>query len=444
LRHRRHITSIGAALVLALVLCVAAAYASARATGSELARDPVVASWIDSVNRSKLEPAVDDLSGETSPLIGGSPFTILTRSSLSGTPADMAEQYVYEHLLSYGLTSVGYQSFASDGVAYRNVVGEIAGTRHPNEIVIVGPHLDSTSGALSATLAPGADDNASGVAAALYMAKVFAHQQFDRTIRFVFFDGEEVGYQGSNYYADKAKAAGETVVAMLAPDMLAYNAGSGVLGLHTREPGVVGEPADQAIAQLVIDVASTYSVTGVKPTLFADGKSKGDHASFWQVGYPAILVVQDFDQFDPRWHTPEDTVSHFVWPYYVGAAKVLLGTVACEAGLVTATPTPTPTPTPTSTPPSLTLKASPQSVKVGMKVALKGTVSAYQSPDTTVVLYRKSGASLTDLKHMTISNAGAFKTTVKATKAGKWTFVASYRAGTATYLSKRVTVNVRR
>jgi len=339
--HRRHITSIGAALVLAVVLSAAAACASARAVDSELAREPVLASWIDSVDRSKLEPTVDDLSGETSPLIGGSPFTILTRSSKSGVSADMVEQYVYEHLLAYGLTSVGYQSFARDGATYRNVVGEIAGTRHPNEIVIVGQHLDSESGAQSATLAPGADDNASSVAAALHMARVFADQKFDRTIRFVFFDGEEVGHYGSLYYANKAKAAGETIVAMFSPDMIAYNAGSGVLGLHTREPGVAGEPADRAMAQLAIDVVSTYSITGVRPTLFADGKTWSDHESFWNVGYPAIMVVQDFDQFDPRSHTPEDTVSHFVWPYYVGAAKTLLGTVACEAGLMAATPTTT-------------------------------------------------------------------------------------------------------
>lgn len=250
----------------------------------------------------------------------------------------MAEEYVYEHLLSCGLTSVGYQSFVRGGVTYRNVVGEIVGTRHPNEIVVVGPHLDSKSGAQSATLAPGADDNASGVAATLYMAKVFAHQQFDRTIRFVFFDGEELAHYGSAYYADKAKAAGETIVAMLAPDMLAYNAGSGVLGLHTNGIGVVGEIGDKAIARLFVDVASTYSVTGVKPTIFADGKDISDHASFWRVGYPAILVVQDFDQFDPRRHTSEDKVSYIVWPYYVGAAKALLGTVASAAGLVTASP----------------------------------------------------------------------------------------------------------
>jgi len=122
-----------------------------------------------------------------------------------------------------------------DGASYRNVVGEITGTRHPEKVVIVGPHLDSQSGADSATLAPGADDNASGVAAALYMAKVFRDQRFDCTIRFVFFDGEEVGHVGSFAYADKARAAREKIVAMLAPDMIAYNRVGGELELHTRE-----------------------------------------------------------------------------------------------------------------------------------------------------------------------------------------------------------------
>ena len=377
--HRRHITSIGAALVLAVVLSAAAACASARAVDSELAREPVLASWIDSVDRSKLEPTVDDLSGETSPLIGGSPFTILTRSSKSGVSADMVEQYVYEHLLAYGLTSVGYQSFARDGATYRNVVGEIAGTRHPQEIVVVGAHLDSKSGAQDAILAPGADDDASGVAATLYLAKVFARHRFDRTIRFVLFAGEEGGHVGSFYYADEVKAAGESIVGMVAADMLAYNAGSGVLGLHTRESGAAGQPGDRAIAQQFIDVASTYAITGAKPTLFADGNYWSDHQPFWDHGYPAIMVVQDFDQFDPRNHTPEDTVSHFVWPYYVGATKVLLGAVASEAGLVATTSAPTVT------------SFTPASGPVGASVILTGT----SLTGATAVMFNDASASYT-------------------------------------------------
>lgn len=329
--------------MLAVVLCGAAGCVAARPVVHDPAYNTTLASWIDSVDRSKLQPIVDDLSGETSPLIAGSPFTIMTRSAKSGRAARMAEKYVYEHLLSYGLTSVGYQSFVSDGATYQNVVGEIVGTRHPNEIVIVGPHLDSESGAQSATLAPGADDNASGVAAALYMAKVFANHQFDRTIRFVFFDGEELGKIGSRYYVDKAKTAGETIVAMLAPDMIAYNAIGGELELHTRVPGAAGESADRAIAQLFIDVASAYSIPGVGPVLIADGKAWSDHESFWSAGYPAIMVVQDLEHRNPLNHTPADTVSPFDWSYYVGVAQAPLGTVACKAGLVTASMTTTTT-----------------------------------------------------------------------------------------------------
>jgi hypothetical protein len=328
----RLIRAIAAVLVLAVVLCAPSACASAQADESLLAPDPTLASWIASVDRVKLQPIVDDLTGETTPLIGGTPYRIRTRYARSGTPSDMAEQYVYERLLSYGLTSVEYQSFSSDGVTFRNVVGEIPGTVHPEQIVLVGPHLDSESGDQDETLAPGADDNAGSVAVALYMAKVFAHHHFARTIRFVFFDGEEVGHAGSGYYASKAKAAGEDIVAMLAPDMIAYNDGSGVLGLHIRESGA-GQSEDQAIAERAIDICDTYGITGVRPKLFADSNTWSDHHAFWKAGYPAVMVVQDFEQFDPRNHSVQDTVSHFVWPYYVGAAKMLLGTVASEAGL---------------------------------------------------------------------------------------------------------------
>lgn len=420
---------------------------AARRDESEPGYSAALASWIASVDRRTLEPIVNDLSGETSALIGGSPFAIRTRFAKSGRPGDMAEQYVYEHLLSYGLTSVGYQSFVRDGVVCRNVVGEIVGTGHPNEIVLVGPHLDSISGAQSATLAPGADDNASGVAAALYMAKVFAYHRFDRTVRFVFFDGEELGKYGSFYYAGKAKTAGENIVAMLAPDMLAYNAGSGVLALHTRSPGAAGEPADRAIAQQSIDVASTYSISGAKPTLFADGKTWSDHQDFWNAGYPAIMMVQDLSQEDPRHHTTEDTVSRFVWSYYVGAAKVLLGAVASEAGLVSASPTPTPTQTPIPTPtptakPVLGTPVCPASVRHGTTFKVYGALRPHFAAGAKTVkvkAYRYARGKWTLYKTFAAVNADygtytRYRAKPAITRTGKYRFKA-FTAATAQWVA---------
>ncbi len=273
-----------AVFALAVVLCVAAGGVAARALDRGPVYDATLASWIDSVDRSKLEPTVNDLTGETSPLIGGSPFTILTRYSRSGAPADMAEQYVYEHLLSYGLTSVGYQSFVRDGVAYRNVVAEIVGTRHPSEIVLVGAHLDSQSGARARPWLRGPTTTHRAWRRRSTWPRCSPIKQFDRTVRFVFFDGEEQDYIGSIYHVNQATAAGENIVAMLSPDMLAYNAGSGVLYLHTRVPGAAGEPADRAIAQLCIDVASIYSITGVKPTLSPTARTTATTGPF---GTPA-------------------------------------------------------------------------------------------------------------------------------------------------------------
>lgn len=304
---------------------------SARPVTRNVTHDATLGSLINSIDRGKLEPIVNDLTGVTSPVINGSHFTIRTRFATSGKSGDMAERYVYERLRSYGLSTVRYQSFAVDGVRYRNVVGEIAGKEHANQIVVVGAHLDSKSGEQSATLAPGADDNASGVAAALCIAKAFAGRRFDRTVRFVFFDGEEVGHHGAKHYADRARATGERIVAMFAADMLAHNDGSDVLGLHTRASDTAGGSADEALAQTCITVARTYAISGVEPTLMPDGNPASDHAAFWEAGYPAIMIVQDFAQFDSRRHTTEDTISHFVWPYYVGAVRVLLGTVASGA-----------------------------------------------------------------------------------------------------------------
>lgn len=317
----------------AVVLCCVIVLALGASSALALTSNPTVATMISGVNQSELQTTVSEFSGAVPTFVGGQPYTFFTRYYMSGTPVDLAEQYLFEHLASYGYTPT-YNTFTSHRITYRNVVAQITGTTHPNEIVVIGPHLDSYSGSQSSTLAPGADDDASGVAAALYMAKVFKSHTFDRTVRFVFFDGEEGGMIGSDYYAAQCKAAGDNIVAMLGPDMIGYNAGSQILGLHTRKKGASGYAADTAIAQMCIDVKTTYAITGIAPKIVADGNTKSDHGSFWKNGYPAIMVIEDFNQYSPWNHKSTDTVDHFVWSYMVGSSKDLMGAGAHEAGLI--------------------------------------------------------------------------------------------------------------
>ncbi len=189
-------TALMVVLFVAAFICVPATSAIA-----EITYNPDVATMIDNVTQAELEPVVNELSGETQAIIGGSPYTIQTRSSSSGEPIDMAEQYVFERLDSYGLDLVAYQNYPGGGVIGpgSNVIGQINGTTKASEIVLIGAHLDDKPWP-PATVAPGADDNASGVSAVLYLARSFADKTFERTVRFVFFGSEENAPWTSNKY----------------------------------------------------------------------------------------------------------------------------------------------------------------------------------------------------------------------------------------------------
>ena len=336
----RRQTAPAAALMVFLVALFLLAAASANAA---VVYDPVVNTMITNVTQAQLQPAVNELSGEVPTIVGGSSYTIKSRSSSSGVPIDMAEQYIYEHLQSYGLSSVAYQAYPGKGVVQpgRNVIGQINGTTKAGEIIIVSAHLDNRPWA---ALAYGADDDASGCSANLYLARSFAGKSFERTIRFVFFGSEEnapwtSSTFGSGYYAAQCKAAGQNIVAEIDADALAWNGkNNGIVYMVTRSTAKDPGGRDHAIVTMWQQAATTYAISGVTPTLQASGDNLSDHGSFWKSGYPAVMLIEDeLTQVNPNWHALTDRVSTFNWPFYVAATKSLVAVAAHEAGIVTTT-----------------------------------------------------------------------------------------------------------
>jgi len=330
-------TALRLALFVAAFICVPGTSAIAEITYN---RD--VAKMIDKVTRDELEPVVNDLSGETEAIIGGSPYTIRTRSAYSGESIDMAEQYVFEQLDSYGLDSVAYQNYPGGGAIDpgSNVIGQIYGTTKASEIVVVGAHLDNQP--WGSDIAPGADDNASGVSAVLYLARSFAGKTFERTIRFVLFGSEEnapwtTKKFGSGYYANQAMQAGENIVAMINADALAYNVSSEtprIVEMHTRRPKRDKGGGDAAIVTIWQDAIATYSIAGLQPEPHALSNRLSDHGSFWKWGYDAVMLIeQRGSNGNPNWHKITDTVSTFNWPYYEQVTKSLVGLAAHQAGI---------------------------------------------------------------------------------------------------------------
>jgi len=335
---RAKVSILGVA-VAGLVLTTISA-PGAVATGS-VTYNPLVATWLANVSQAQLEPTVRDLSGEQPAIIGGSSYTITTRSSSSGTPIDKAEQYVYEQLSSYGLSSVTYQSFPGKGGSVpsgRTVVRQITGTTKPNEIVLISGHLDNRPWSGTAY---GADDDASGVAAMLYAARSMAGKSFARTIRFVAFGCEEnapwtSSTYGSGYYAAQAKAAGESIVAMIDADAIAYNTGTKAY-MVTRTANKV-PAAETAIVTMWQDAVATYGIAGITPTLQASGDNLSDHGSFWKFysTTPAVMLIQNDDSGmqNPYWHTVNDRIVNFNWPFYLAMVRSYVATAAHEAQII--------------------------------------------------------------------------------------------------------------
>lgn len=316
-------------------------YAKAAPGNPAVVYSPLVAGIVKNVTRGELEPAVNELSGETPAMIGGLPYTFKTRSSDSGKPIDMAEQYVYERLKSYGLDSVHYQDFPGEKGAPpgRNIIGQINGSTKPGEIVVLGAHLDSFpwTGA-----APGADDDASGVSATLYLARAFAGVKFERTVRFVIFGDEEnapweCAKIGSAGYAAGAKAAGENIVAMIQADAMAYDppeTAEHIADMNTRRPKDDPGRGDLAIYNLWAEVIRTYSITGIKPVNVAISDNWSDHGSFWKNGYHAVMLgAEELNYWNPNWHSANDRVSAFAWPFYVQLTRSYAALAAHLAGI---------------------------------------------------------------------------------------------------------------
>jgi hypothetical protein len=282
--------------------------------------DPMIQGMLDQVDGGIVFDYVKDLTGEQPAEIGGSPYTIATRHTTSGTPIQKATQYAYEHLANLGL-DMEYHNWTNFGYSGRNVIGELPGETNPDDIYIICAHVDDMP---SGALAPGADDNASGSVAVLVAADLLTQHHWGCTLRFALWTGEEQGLLGSEKYAQRSYAQGENIVGVLNLDMIAWDAEDGPdIDLHARS----SLPQTLALGYLFADVVDAYSLD-LSPEVIYNGIGASDHASFWQYGYTAILGIEDWDDFNDYYHTTGDTMVHFNKNYFLDFVRASVGTFA--------------------------------------------------------------------------------------------------------------------
>lgn len=279
--------------------------------------DPWVQEMISQVDSATVYSYTADLSGGWAVDLGGDPYTITTRHTDSGEPIHQATLYAGEHLAGLGL-QVEYHQW--DDATNPNVIGELPGLTEPEEIFIIGAHLDDRPSPPDP--APGADDNASGSVAVLLAADILTQFEWGCTLRFALWTGEEQGLLGSNAYAQRAYQGGEQIAGYLNLDMIAYNSGrSPEIDLHA-DPLL---PDTLTVAQVFSDVVEVYNLN-LLPEIVPDGMGSSDHESFWDYGFTSILVIEDLSDFNPHYHTSTDLLQHLDLAYFTDAVKGSIGT----------------------------------------------------------------------------------------------------------------------
>lgn len=203
----------------------------------------------------------------------------------------------------------------------RNIEVEIAGGELAQEIVLIGAHYDSVLGS------PGANDNASGVAALLELAHSFCAATPRRTLRLVAFVNEEPPFfqsaeMGSLVYAQAARERGETIVAMISLETIGYYStteGSQQfpfppLRLFYPSRGnfvaFVGNFGSRRLLQQALDAfraTSAFPAEGLVAPEWLAGVNWSDQWSFWRSGYPAIMITDTAPFRYPHYHSRADT-----------------------------------------------------------------------------------------------------------------------------------------
>ncbi|GEM_PF-2965257 len=240
-----------------------------------------------------------------------------------------------ERFESYGL-EVYQQNFTYSGGESANVIAELPGSdpELKEETFIIGGHLDSINNRGAEEPAPGADDNGSGIAVTLEAARIMSEYDFDRTIRFAAWGAEELGLHGSSYYAENIDPAEEDLKGKFNYDMVGYAEDDDLaVTLHANEHSnwMLDYKADTAEAY-AIDVDFTY--------VYDSTETRSDHSSFWNEGYDAMLAIET--EFNPHYHTEDDTLDKLSIPQIDYTAKHAIGTVAHLAGLRSETVQPLP------------------------------------------------------------------------------------------------------
>ena len=261
-------------------------------------------------------------------------------------PRDRANAAAVQHSVEYirsQLTQYGYQPYtetlAAGGV---NILAERHGADSPGRILELAAHYDTVADT------PGADDNASGVAALLEIARLLIQAQPGDTIRFCFFAHEEDGRAGSRHHVQAVRERNDPLVGAIILEMIGYatdqplsqdtplripllfsppTTGNFIAVAGNLRSGGLGNRFEQA-ADTYVPTLPYFSANRLAG--FLKDALRSDHSSYWENGYQAIMLTDTANFRNPHYHRPSDTLETLNLDFLQNVTRAVLASLLPE------------------------------------------------------------------------------------------------------------------
>jgi leucyl aminopeptidase len=301
------------------------------AAHTQAVSDAIVQEIIGSVDGSRMMDTIQDLQD-----FGSRAFYLNSSVAVA--------EYIQGRFAGIGLDAT-YQEFGVGAHYSRNIVATKTGLLDAEMLFLIGAHYDSenqfaTSLALGQSLsAPGADDDASGIAATIEIATVLDEFRLNYTMKYLAFGAEELGYdesgglRGSSEYVSNETAHDKSYKASAILDMIGYRGSSG------NHATIAVEDSGNELARAVVERANELDLDIQIDTTVAPFIRYSDHYPFWASGYPSMLVCEAAPdtslpyEFNPYYHPENDRLDHLSEEQMVELTKALLAGILSMNGL---------------------------------------------------------------------------------------------------------------
>ena len=273
---------------------------------------------INAINLDSLTQTLQEFTGEITTNIGGNAVTILNRGQANN---ELAGDYLVEKFNAMDNLTVTTQAFNTSGL---NVIATQLGKSNPNDIYIICAHYDSVANYC-------ADDNASGTATVLEIARILSTQCMDNTLVYALWDEEEIGLKGADYYATQANNNEDNILGVLNIDMMGYD------GDDDDDFDIDVRPIANSLAMKddLVSLLATYNFN-LNVNVVNPGTTASDHSRFWNQEFSALLVGESWENNDqtPYYHSSGDRFSTLDLPYFHELAKLIMSYMVTKGSLV--------------------------------------------------------------------------------------------------------------